>query len=106
MLIRLLLQTPYCNSGRTDNEGSTNHFVVTTGEEYDSEVRQFYYTFMDCDTTKIDEEYNINANRFYYDDNSYYLSGPTAYMPRRYYTVSQVRLNDDRKYNTTNQYGN
>ena len=92
--------------GRSDNEGTTDHFVVITGRGYDTEMRQYYYTFMDCGTTKVDMGCDTNINRFYYDNNSYNLSGTTAYSNGRYYTVTQVRPNDGRKYNTTNQYGN
>lgn len=85
--VHLNVNTPitvgiHYDSERINNERTTDHFAVTTEEEYDSEVRQFYYTFMDCGTTKADEGCYININRFYYDDDSYYLSGTTAYMPR------------------------
>lgn len=84
------------------NEGTTDHFVVITGRGYDPLLRLPYYTFMD-NATSVVESGCSDSNRFYYTTGNS-LGGTSEAMKGVDYTVSQVRPNNGKKYDTTTGY--
>lgn len=67
------------------NSDGTDHFIVITGRNYDAQKRQFYYTFMDCATTSVENGCS-NSNRLYYWEGHditgiTFISAETKHMP-------------------------
>lgn len=92
--------------GLSDNEGTTDHFVVITGRGFDPLLKKPYYTFMENATASVENGCS-DMNRFYYTTGND-LSGTPKHLqdPNSYirYTVSQVRPNNGKKYETTTAY--
>lgn len=90
--------------GLSDNEGTTDHFVVITGRGFDPLLRQPYYTFMDNGSVLATDGCS-DMNRFYYIEGNNF-SGTSEYIKAKHrsYTVVQVRPNNGQKYETTTAY--
>lgn len=88
--------------GYEKNEGTTDHFVVITGRGYDNATDEYYYTFMDNATSNADKGCS-NDNRFYYTEGLTDFGGTSTVWEKEgyYYTVSQVRPNNGKQYETT-----
>lgn len=80
------------------NSDGTDHFIVITGRNYDAQKRQFYYTFMDCATTSVENGCS-NSNRLYYWE-GHDITGDSK-ANGRFYTVTHIRPNDGGNYETT-----
>ena len=86
------------------NSDGTDHFIVITGRGYDSQLGQYYYTFMDCGTSIVDHGCNTNVNRLYYyndflptfEGNSLGTGNGEVNL-----SVTHVRPNDGNTENTT-----
>lgn len=85
------------------NEGTTDHFVVITGRGFDPLLGQPYYTFMD-NATSVVKNGCSDSNRFYYHQGNSF--GGKSYIVEEgvVYTVTQVRPNNGKEYETTTAY--
>lgn len=88
------------------NSDGTDHFIVVTGRNYDSQRQQYYYTFMDCGTSRPNDGCNTDINRLYYNKNLPTFEGRSlgirgGEIPL---SVTHVRPNDGNIQNTTKQY--
>jgi len=75
--------------GNNYNEGTTDHFIIIVGRNYDEQNR-LYYRFFDVGTQRANMG-TSPMNRLYLQENNI-LTGITQYSQKRY-TVSQVRPN-------------
>ncbi len=75
------------------NPDGTDHFVVITGRGYDSTRKQYYYTYMDCGTSKAESGCDTQKNRFYYDSSIPSFEGKNEVLGKDY-SVTHVRPND------------
>ena len=91
--------------GFTNSDG-TDHFIVITGRGYDSQLKLYYYTFMDCGTQYTDKGCNTEINRLYYNDYIPSLEGRSlgTYDGKRILYVTHVRPNDGNTKDTTKQH--
>lgn len=81
--------------GNTYNEGTTDHFVVIYGKGYDEKLKMYYYTYYEVGKTDLDNVYNDELNRFYYDDKTYNLYDiASSRSDKKRFDVIQVRPND------------
>ena len=85
-----------------DNEGATDHWVVITGREYDSEQQQYYYTYMDTGRYQASSAAACDSkkNRLYYDAINYTFIDEANYNSQQL-DVTQVRPNDGKNLDET-----
>lgn len=84
------------------NEGTTDHWIVITGREYDTSQNQYYYIYMETGRDNIAEGCNITENRLYYDSKNYVFQDVKAGKnDSKKYDVTQVRPNDGNNLNET-----
>ncbi len=84
------------------NEGTTDHWIVVVGREYDTTKKQYYYTYMDTGRSSASDGCNTTANRLYYDSKNYTIIDTEAGFENKYqFDVSQVRPNDGKNLGET-----
>lgn len=81
--------------GRTDNEGTTDHWIVVTGRGYDTSQKLYYYTYINTGNLQdqIQAACNTELNRLYYNPYNLYFKDDYDYRSRQL-DVTQVRPND------------
>ena len=84
------------------NEGTTDHWIVITGREYDTSQKQYYYTYMDTGRSAASNGCNTTNNRLYYDSKNYVFQDAKAGTnDNKKYDVTQVRPNDGKNLSET-----
>jgi hypothetical protein len=76
----------------------TNHYVVIRGKKYDIVKKQYYYLFYEVGTSQSMNG-TSSENRLYINDNL--IEGNSSHVtnyPGNYYTVTEVRKNEDQTY--------
>lgn len=81
---------------RNINEGTTDHFVVIYGKDYDKELKCNCYLYYETGRGNVNDGFNEKLNRFIYVDSK----KPSFYNPQSNHTskarydVIQIRPND------------
>lgn len=87
--------------GRAINEGTTDHWIVVTGREYDEKLSQYYYIYIETGRNDAEKGCNTTANRLYYDEKNYTFKDKDGGNKHLIYDVTQVRPNDGKNLNET-----